>query len=254
MSEEHLRHDVSDDGAVHTLTMDKPPGNVIDIALCQMLSAALDAAAARADAKVLVLRGAGKSFCFGASIEEHLPEVAPTMLRALSDVVRRLIGFPYPTIAGIQGRCLGGGLDLALSCGIVIAEEAAILGVPEIRLGVFPPPVTALLVGRAAEEVILTGRDLTASEARDLGIVNWVVETGTLDSFLGEYTEAFFVSRSAASLRIATRAVREGVRVEVERRLAAAEAIYVDELLAIHDGSEGIRAFMEKRAPQWGNP
>ena len=157
MSGEHLRHHVSDDGAVHTLTMDKQPGNVIDIALCRELAAALPEAAGEPDAKVLVLRGAGKNFCFGASVEEHLPETAPAMLRAVGDVVRGLIRFPYPTIAGIQGRCLGGGLDLALSCGIVIAEDEAILGAPEIRLGVFPPPVTALLMGRAAEEVILTG-------------------------------------------------------------------------------------------------
>ncbi|HLE39178.1 MAG TPA: enoyl-CoA hydratase-related protein [Acidimicrobiia bacterium] len=253
MSGEHLRHHVSDDGAVHTLTMDRQPGNVIDIALCRELAAALHEAAGEPDAKVLVLRGAGKHFCFGASIEEHLPETAPAMLQAVGTVVRGLIGFPYPTIAGIQGRCLGGGLDLALSCGIVIAEEEAILGAPEIRLGVFPPSVTALLVGRAAEEVILTGRDLTATEARDLGIVNRVVETGTLDRSIDEYTTAHFASRSAASLRIATRAVRSGRFAEVEQRLATAEALYVDELLALHDGSEGIRAFIEKRPPQWRN-
>ena len=77
--------------------------------------------------------------------------------------------------------------------------------------------------------------------------------TGTLDGSIDEYTATHFASRSAASLRIATRAVREGRRLEVEQRLAAAEALYVDELLALHDGSEGIRAFMEKRPPQWKN-
>ncbi|MDP2623514.1 MAG: enoyl-CoA hydratase-related protein [Actinomycetota bacterium] len=253
MTSGHLRHEASLDGAIHTLTMDKQPGNVVDIALCRELLDALERAAAAPEARVLVLRGAGRSFCFGASIAEHLPEEAPAMLRAIGAVVRLLVGFPYPTVAGVQGRCLGGGLDLALSCGIVIAEEDAILGVPEIRLGVFPPPVTALLAGRAAEDVILTGRDLTADEAQRLGIVNRVVAKGTLDEAIAEYTLAYFVPRSAASLRVATKAVRAGRREEVERRLAEAEALYVDELLALRDGSEGIRAFIEKRPPEWSH-
>jgi cyclohexa-1,5-dienecarbonyl-CoA hydratase len=253
MTPAHLRHDVSADGAIHTLTMSKEPGNVVDIALCRELLAALERAAAAPEGRVLVLRGDGKNFCFGASIEEHLPEQAPTMLAAIGSVVRSLVGFPYPTIAGVQGRCLGGGLDLALSCGIVIAEEDAILGVPEIRLGVFPPPVTALLLGRAAEDVILTGRDLAADEAMRLGIVNHVVATGTLDTEVDRYAAAHFVPRSAASLRVATKAVRAPLRVDLERRLAEAEALYIDELLVLHDGSEGIRAFMEKRPPEWSH-
>ena len=253
MTADHLRHEVSPDGAIHTLIMDKEPGNVIDIALCGALVDALERAAEASEGRALVLRGAGKNFCFGASIEEHLPEQAPAMLRAVGSVVRSLVGFPYPTIAGIQGRCLGGGLDLALACGIVIAEEDAVLGVPEIRLGVFPPPVTALLGSRAAEDVILTGRDLTAEEALRLGIVNRMVAGGTLDEAIDEYTATHFVPRSAASLRVATKAVRSRLREDVERRLAEAEALYIDELLALRDGSEGIRAFLEKRPPEWNH-
>jgi cyclohexa-1,5-dienecarbonyl-CoA hydratase len=253
MTTGHLRHEVSPDGAVHTLTMSKKPGNVVDIALCAELVGALERAASASDARALVLRGDGENFCFGASIQEHLPEQAPAMLRALGSVVRSLVAFPYPTVVGIQGRCLGGGLDLALSCGIVIAEEDAILGVPEIRLGVFPPPVTALLVGRAAEDVILTGRDLDAAEALRLGVVNRVVGKGSLDEAIDTYTASYFVPRSAASLRVATKAIRARRVEDVEQRLAAAETLYVDELLAMHDGSEGIRAFLEKRAPKWSH-
>jgi cyclohexa-1,5-dienecarbonyl-CoA hydratase len=251
MTTGHVRHEVSPDGAVHTVTMSKEPGNVVDISLCGELLGVLEQAASAPEGRVLVLRGDGKNFCFGASIQEHLPEEAPAMLRAIGSVVRSLVAFPYPTVAGVQGRCLGGGLDLALSCGIVIAEADAVLGVPEIRLGVFPPPVTALLVGRAAEDVILTGRDLGADEAMRLGIVNRVVESGTLDEAIDEYTATHFVPRSAASLRVATKAIRATRRRDVEQRLAEAEALYVEELLALRDGSEGIRAFMEKRDPNW---
>ena len=115
VSGEHLRHHVSDDGAVHTLTMDKQPGNVIDIALCRELAAALPEAAGEPDAKVLVLRGAGKNFCFGASVEEHLPETAPAMLRAVGDVVRGLIRFP-PTPPSPESRGAASGVASTWPC------------------------------------------------------------------------------------------------------------------------------------------
>lgn len=251
MSESPVRHDVSTDGAVHTLTMDKPPGNVIDMALCNELRPAIAAAAAAEDGKVLVVRGAGKHFSFGASVEEHLPEQAPAMLEAVGGVIRDLIGFPYPTVAGVQGACLGGGLEVALACGIIVAEESAKLGNPEIQLGVIAPAATAMLSGRAAEDILLTGRNLTAQEGYNFGIVNVVALEGELDETVNAFVETNFVPRSALSLRIATRAVRDQRRPEIERRLAEAERIYLEELLPTHDGVEGIKAFMEKRPPEW---
>jgi hypothetical protein len=143
-----VTHLVGSDGAVHTITIDKPPGNVVDIALCGQLLGAIESAAAADDGKVLVLRGAGKHFSFGASVEEHLPDKAPEMIGALGAVIRALIGFPYPTVVGVQGSCLGGGLELVLACGVVIADQAAKLACPEIQLGVLPPAATALLSRR----------------------------------------------------------------------------------------------------------
>ncbi len=253
MSDTWVGHHVSSEGAVHTITLDKAPGNVIDIALCGQLRHAIEAAADSEDGKVLVLRGAGKHFSFGASVEEHLPDKAQDMLAAFGGVIRDLIGFPYPTMAGVQGSCLGGGLDVVLACGIVIAEESATLAAPEIQLGVLPPAATALLSGRAAEEVILTGRSLTAGEARQLGIVNAIVADGDLDTAIDTFVGEHFVPRSALSLRLATRAVRDRQRAEIERRLDEAERLYVEELLPTHDGVEGIYAFLEKRPPQWRN-
>ncbi len=253
MTDTWVRHEVSADGAVHTVTFDKPPGNVIDIALCEQLREAIAAAAEADDGKVLVLRGAGKHFSFGASVEEHLPEKAPEMLAAVGGVARDLIRFPYPTIAGIQGSCLGGGVDVILSCGIVIAEETATLALPEIKLGVFPPVATALLAGRGAEEVILTGRNLSADEAKQAGIVNVVAPDGGLHAMIDDYVEEHFAPRSPLSLRVATTTLRGLGRDEVERRLDEAERIYVEELLPTHDGVEGINAFLEKRPPVWKN-
>jgi cyclohexa-1,5-dienecarbonyl-CoA hydratase len=253
VSEDWVRRDVSADGAVHTITLDKPPGNVIDIALCGELGPAIEAAAAAADGKVLVLRGAGKHFSFGASVEEHLPDRAPAMLAALGGVIRQLIRFPYPSVAGVQGSCLGGGLELVLACGIVIAEERAVLASPEIQLGVLPPAATALLSGRAAEEVLLTGRSFTALEARQMGIVNTIAAESELDETIDAFVDEHFVPRSAMSLRMATKAVRGQHQAAIEQRLDEAERLYVEELLPTHDGVEGIKAFLEKRPPIWKN-
>lgn len=253
MSDTWVRHHVSSDGAVHTITLDKAPGNVLDIALCWQLRHAIAAAAEADDGKVLVLRGAGKHFSFGASVEEHLPDKAQEMLAALGGVIRALIGFPYPTVAGVQGSCLGGGFELLLACGIVVAEESATLGSPEIQLGVLPPAATALLSGRAAEEVLLTGRNLSAEEAKQMGIVNAIAADGELDRTVDAFVAEHFVPRSALSLRVATKAVRDGRRAEIEKRLDEAERLYVEELLPTHDGVAGITAFMEKRPPVWRN-
>ena len=253
MSDNWIRHDVSADGSVHTITLDRAPGNVIDIALCGRLRPAIAAAAGSATGKVLVLRGAGKHFSFGASVEEHLPDRAPDMLAALGGVIRALVGFPYPTLAGVQGSCLGGGFELALACGIVIAQESATLASPEIRLGVLPPATIALLPSRVAEDVVLTGRSLTAEEALRMGIVNAIAPDGDLDTAIDAFVGEHFVPRSALSLRLATGAVRNRNQADIESRLDEAERLYIEELLPAHDGVEGIKAFLEKRSPEWKN-
>jgi cyclohexa-1,5-dienecarbonyl-CoA hydratase len=140
-----------------------------------------------------------------------------------------------------------------LACGIVIAEESAILASPEIQLGVLAPAATALLSGRAAEDVLLTGRNVTAEEALRLGFVNAIAADGDLDAVIDTFVDEHFVPRSALSLRLATKAIRQGRRSEVERRLDEAERLYVEELLPTHDGVEGIEAFLEKRPPVWRN-
>jgi cyclohexa-1,5-dienecarbonyl-CoA hydratase len=248
-----IRQDVSTDGSVHTITIDSAPGNVIDIAMCERLRPAIAEAAASTDGKVLVLRGSGKHFSFGASVEEHLPDKAAEMLAALGGVIRDLVGFPYPTMAGVQGSCLGGGLELVMACGIVIAEQGAILANPEIQLGVMAPAATALFTGRAAEDLLLTGRSFTADEAHMMGIVNAVTATGSLDEAVDSFVEQHFVPRSALALRVATKTLRARRIVEVEQRLDEAERAYLDELLPTHDGVEGIKAFMDKRKPEWTN-
>lgn len=250
-----VRAEVSADGAVRTLVLDGPPGNIVGIATCDALLAALEPAIADARTRLLVLRGAGKHFSYGASVEEHLPDQAPRMLAAMGETVRILASIPLPTLAAIHGRCLGGGFELALACGMAWAEEGAILAAPEIKLGVFAPAATALLDGRVPravqEEILLTGRDVSAEEARALGLVSRIVPAGTLDQAVEAFADEHLRGRSPTGLRAATTAIRSRPARLLRRRLAALERLYVKELLTTEEGSEGIRAFLEKRKPSW---
>lgn len=239
------------------LVIDNPKGNVLDSAVCAELRARLEELTGDDEAKLLVVRGAGSHFSFGASIEEHLPEHVEQMLEAIHGLIRDLVAFPVPTVAAVRGRCLGGGLEVALACDFLFAEEDAVLATPEIRLGVFAPAATALLQAAipraAAAEILLTGRDIDADEAHDWGLANQVVPAGGLDDAVVQFAEEHFEPRSAASLRVATRAWRTLAHRRLDRRLEVVERLYLDDLLALHDGSEGIRAFLEKRAPEWRN-
>jgi cyclohexa-1,5-dienecarbonyl-CoA hydratase len=243
----------SSDGAVRTLVLDGPPANVVGIATCEALVSELHAAEADDRTRLVVLRGAGAHFSYGASIEEHLPDVAPRMLRAMSAAVLALLRSSIPSLAAIHGRCLGGGLELALACGMKWATADAELALPEIKLGVFAPSATAMLpsrIGRSlAEEMLLTGRALSADEALRAGIVSRVVPS--LDSAVDALADELR-ALSPIALRAATRAVRRQAAHEISSRLDALEALYASELLQPgREHVEGIRAFLEKRPPSW---
>lgn len=252
-----VTREVTHEKAVWHLVLDGPPANIVSGTTCDELRDGLAAAAASPEAKLVVVRGAGSHFSYGASIEEHLPEHAPAMIAGLHATVRALVECPLPTLALVRGRCFGGGLELALSCGMLFVEEEAVLGQPEIRLGVFAPAATALLAGQVpwaiAEEILVTGRDFGAQEALQWGLANRLVPEGRMAEHLDALVDTVLLPRSASSLRLAVRALRAHRLAEVSPRLDAAEALYVKELLATHDGSEGIRAFLEKRAPRWEN-
>ena len=249
-----VKHEASADDALHWITLDGPPGNVIGADTCVAMRRVLDDVAAHGEARLVVVRGAGENFSFGASVEEHLPERVARLLEEMHALVLGLASLDVPTLAAVRGRCLGGGFELALACGMMFVEEGAVLAAPEVRLGVFAPVATALLtrLPRAvAEEILLTGRDVTAAEAVRWGIANRVVPGGTLESEVESFADEHFRPRSAASLRVATAAAREGREEALAVRLASMERRYLGDLMSLDDSREGIRAFLDKRPPRW---
>jgi cyclohexa-1,5-dienecarbonyl-CoA hydratase len=176
------------------------------------------------------------------------------MLGAFHRAIRSTVAMPSIALAAVRGHCLGGGLELAAACDLVVAAEDATFGQPEIDLACFPPVASALypsLVGaKRAAEIVLTGRRLTAAEARDIGLVNAVVPAGRLDDEVARWADAL-AGKSRAALAIAKRSLRLGAERAPLEALAACERLYLDELVKTDDMNEGIRAFIEKRKPAW---
>ena len=162
------------------IVLHAPPGNVLDAVMMAEISATLDELRTRPHVKVLCFAAEGKHFSFGASVEEHVGEHAAGMLRAFGGMFERLVALAVPTVAVVQGRCLGGAMELAAFCNWVYAAPSAIFAQPEIQLAVFAPVAAVVLpckLGQSrADDINLTGRNVEASEAKVMGLVDVVAE------------------------------------------------------------------------------
>lgn len=250
-----VRREVLDAGAIWRVVLATPKANVLDAAKIAVLTDTFREAASSPALKCIVIEGEGAHFSFGASVEEHLPGRFGTMLTSFHALFHVMLETSVPTLAAVRGQCLGGALELASFGSRVFAAPDARLGQPEIKLGVFAPMASVFLperIGRgAAEDLCLTGRTLAASEAHALRLVDEIADDPSAAALAWARTQLF--PHSAASLRIAQRAVRLELAARFEEQLTRAERLYHDPLMRTHDAVEGLRAFLEKRSPQWSN-
>jgi cyclohexa-1,5-dienecarbonyl-CoA hydratase len=254
MSFEHILFDVSD--GVARLTLNKPPLNVLDIAMMREINTALEGLGDDTTVKVLVFEAVegSKAFSAGVDVSDHTADKVEEMIEVFHRIFRLLDGLEMPTVAVVGGAALGGGCELVLFCDMVIASEKASFGQPEIQVGVFPPIAAVALPGivgpKKALEMVLIGDRIRAAEAERLGLVNKVVPPEELraaaDEFVGK-----LAGLSGAVLRLTKRAVRVGSVGPFDEGLAAVEELYLGPLMETEDAHEGLAAFMEKRAPVW---
>lgn len=239
------------DGAFR-LSLSRAPVNVLDIATIRRIHDALRGLPTRRDLKLLVLRSAiDGTFSAGVDVADHTRGRAAEMLAAFHALIRLLDELPQVVLAAVDGRCLGGGCELAAVCDIVLATPRSTFGQPEIDVGCFPPVAAALLprlAGRAAFEIVLTGTPVSAAEAARIGLVTRVVDD--LESETAAWV-ARLAAKSGAVLDLTRKALRRGGHGSFGEALLRTEAIYRDELLATEDVEEGVRAFLEKRKPRW---
>jgi cyclohexa-1,5-dienecarbonyl-CoA hydratase len=254
MAYQHIVTDFKD--GLGTVTFNRPPVNVLNIAMMDEINDALKSWQGSKDLKVVLFNAKGKCFSAGVDVGEHMGDLAPKMIEAFHRIFRLMDKLGTLTVASVYGSCLGGGCEVAVFCDLVIAGEGAKLGQPEIQVGVFPPIAAQIMpriIGRkAAMDLILSGRIISAAEALQMGLVNQVVK----DEDLEKETEAFlkpYLKLSAEVLRQAKRAVMSGLRDDLEPSLQAIEDIYLNQLMKTHDAQEGLKAFLEKRKPTWKN-
>ena len=242
-------------GPVYSIELNKPPLNILDIAMMEEILAALDEADTDAGLRALVFRSAGeKAFSAGVSIQDHMPDRIEQMIRQFHGIFRRLAKTEKVTVAVVQGHCLGGGFELASMCDLVVATEDARFGQPEIKLGQLPPVGIVLLpylIGyRKAAELVLTGTTLTAQQAQELGLVNRVVPPAQLSDCTDELLREL-LEHSGSALRLTKTILRRVAGLDFEKLLSESEQFFLKTLAKTEDAKEGIYAFLEKRAPQW---
>lgn len=256
MAYQFLTFDVAD--RIATITVNRPDKlNALNDATIAELGVAIDEAIARDDVAGVILTGAGRSFVAGADISElasQSPLEAQRRARAGQAIFRRFETSPKPTIAAINGFALGGGCELAMACHLRVASDKAKLGQPEAKLGIVPgyggTQRLPRLIGRgAALKLLLTGDMIDAAEAYRLGLVDQV----TTPEALIDTTRALLTSMIAnAPLALAgcIEAVDRGLGVTIEEGCTI-ESDFFGLLSATADMKEGMRAFLEKRAPMF---
>jgi enoyl-CoA hydratase/carnithine racemase len=250
-------------GAVAHVVLDRPDAlNAISTELARQLGATFAALAADDDLRAVVLSSSSpRAFCVGADLKER-NGYSDEQLRAQRVVYRRmaaaLLAVPVPVIAAVAGYALGGGLELALLSDLVVADETAVVGLPEVSVGVIPGlGGTQLLprrIGAArAAELIYTARRIDAAEAGTLGVVDRVVPAGEAVASASGIA-ATIARNSPVGVRNAKRAIRLGTGTDLASALEVEDGAWRATAFSA-DRAEGVRAFAEKRTPRWpGRP
>jgi cyclohexa-1,5-dienecarbonyl-CoA hydratase len=241
------------EGRLLRLRLNQPKANLIDAAMIAALDEALSQHLSNVSIGALLLDAEGPHFSFGASVEEHLPDQCEAMLGRLHRVILRLVESPVPVLAAVQGRCLGGGLELAAACHMIFVAPDASLAQPEMNLGVFAPAASCLLpelIGPArAFDLLLSGRAITGAEAAAMGLAHEAASQPERAALA--YFERHLKPKSTSSLRLAVRAAGFEHGARLRAKIKFVEQLYLNELMTTHDAVEGLHAFLAKRAAQW---
>jgi cyclohexa-1,5-dienecarbonyl-CoA hydratase len=237
------------------ITLKHPPVNVVDIAMMEELAAAIAEVEARADIMTMVFRGEGENFSAGVDIAAHTPEKIEEMLRKFHAVILAVARSPKVSIAAVHGNCLGGGAELAMVCDMVYTTADAKWGFPEIKLACYPPVACvalASLVGqKRAAELILTGRTFDGAYSEHIGLANSMAASRVQLQQMVETSLGALGQMSAAALSVTKKAIYTWDGLHLDKGIARAEKIYLEELMKTEDVKEGVKAWMEKRSPKW---
>lgn len=246
------------EGRIAEIKINRPPYNVLDIKTMDEINLALDdVKKSEKDLNVLLITSEGdKAFSAGVDVADHTSDKMEKMLDSFHGIFRRIEMLEIVTVAGVKGAALGGGCELAIGCDLIVCADNAKFGQPEIKLAVFPPVAITYLtqiVGRKrAFEIIILGENITAEEAKAIGLVNQVFPLKDFNENLMAYLKKF-EAMSGAALKVTKQTFKKALNFDFERTLSTAEAMYIKDLMSLEDANEGINSFLEKRKPVWRN-
>jgi methylglutaconyl-CoA hydratase len=250
-------------GDVLRITLNRPEvRNAFDEDVIARLTAAAREAAASPGLRAVVLAGSGKAFCAGADLAWMTKAIAYTReenRRDAEDLARMLDLFdrlPVPVVARIHGAALGGGAGLVAVCDVAVAAEDATFGFTEVKLGIIPAVISPYVVSKigasAARELFLTGGRFGAARALQIGLVHQVVPESGLDAAVEACLQELRTS-SPAAISAAKRLIQEVARARPADVIGLTTTRIAEQRVS-SEGQEGMRAFLEKRKPDWIGP
>jgi len=241
---------------VARITLNRPKFNMMNIEMMQELNGLLEDLLEDDDLKCVVIDAEGKHFCTGVEVADHKPEQVDEMIATFNRIFELSDQLEVPIVAVVQGFCLGGGMELAIACDVIVAGQGAQFGQPEIKVGFFPPYAAVRLpqlIGPAkAIEICTSGKFYRAEEARSLGMIAHVFE----DEQLAESAEKLVKEIQANSpliIRLNKRAVKQHLGLSFKPALEGVSDLFLNTLMKTEDVLEGIASYEEKRKPVWKN-
>lgn len=244
---------VINEGGIASITLNRPPLNVLTIPMMEELISAFKWAQ-QEPCQLILLDAEGKAFSAGVDVADHTEDKVESMIDVFDRLFHAMAGIDKPIVAAVNGAALGGGYELVLFCDLVVASEKAKFGQPEIAVGVFPPIacylLPRLLSWPQALELLLSGEVFGASRAEHLGLVNKVFPAESFGDELKKYLQKF-LAHSPVVLALTKKAARAGLNKGFGEGLKDIDHIYLKELMPTKDAREGLDAFMNKRKPVW---
>ncbi|MFC1587717.1 enoyl-CoA hydratase/isomerase family protein [Planctomycetota bacterium] len=249
--------DEPEKGIIH-IRLNAPPDNIIDIKMMQELPQAVTLKTTSGEeTRVVIISGEGRNFSAGLSVQDLLDETTKDMIKTYSQFFHRLINLGIPTVAMVRGQCLGAGLELAAICNFMFADSSAEFGLPEIKRGVFPRYAPLMLPWRIGQgfddELILSGRSFSPEEAFQNGLINQVCEPVELEGEVMAFVRDSILPHPPAIMRKAVKSSRWVFNNLFRENFEGVEKFFADELMLSHDANIGLKAFLDKKPPEWKN-
>ena len=241
---------------VASIWLARPKHNVFNIGMMNELNQVLESLKSDIDLKCVIIFGEGPSWCAGVDVGDHKPELVGDMIATFNRIFQLIDELTVPTIAAVQGACLGGGMEVAIACDMIVASKKAIFGQPEVKLGFFPPfaaiRLPALIGPAKTIEICTTGRTFGADEALSLGMISQSVEPDQFENAVNKLVAEIKAS-SPLILRLNKLAVKKHLGMDFDKALAGVSDLFLNTLMKSEDTLEGIASFYEKRKPVWKN-